>query len=82
MKDFKKYLFLNEASMEMHLHRLEDKEETLYRLVNFMNKGVARKAIVKELGTGYDKDFDKIAKHLEDARTILEQIIMDIEINL
>jgi hypothetical protein len=42
------------------------------------NKVIAKK-IIKELGTGYEKDFKKVDKLLNDALTILEEIQMDAE---
>jgi glutathionyl-hydroquinone reductase len=83
MKNFKDYTSLNEASMDTYFKRLQEREETLSNLIHGMRKGgVLRNGIVKELGTGYNKDFDKIIEHLHEAKGVLDDIIMDAGLDL
>ncbi len=78
LENFKKYIN-EDAGLYKEANNLDKVLEQLYSLSDFFGKSRTRKQIVKELGSGYNKDFDSIVKDISNAITTLEEIFKDVK---
>ena len=75
---FKDYLTkeMNEATPQAIAKALNSRIE---KLEDVKNLKIVESWVVKDYGSGYKKDFNKVRKHIDEAIGILQEIITEVE---